>query len=285
MMFSTVCRSRTRVLFSPGCCSFLFRRACFTSTVEGHPFPDKAQEDCEAHFKYLRNSHNGAEVFLLGTCHASADSANSVKEMIRVIKPSAVALELCEGRARHLRSEGQVKVLSPTDFLKLPGSLGQKAFSHSIRSLQELLKLFGINYAEEFRVALEEGDKIGANLHYIDRNIDVTLQEVKKNLSFLEITNFIMGLPQHSSQYPALFESASEIAKMRSIEDLMRNKKILGEIFQLLEDHFPGAMKAMLHDRNEVMVKQLRVMEGKVVAVVGLAHIAGMETLWREAEP
>lgn len=118
----------------------------------------------------------------------------------RHLKWHLTQLELCEGRARHLRSEGQMQVLSPTDFLKLPGSFGQKAFSHSIRSLQELLKLFGINYGEEFRVnnllviwhvkellrphrecthlfvqvALEEGDKIGADLHYIDQNIDVS---------------------------------------------------------------------------------------------------------------
>lgn len=178
-----------------------------------------------------------------------------------------------------------MQVFSPTDFLKLPGSLGQKAFSHSVRSLQELLKLFGINYGEEFRVALEEADKIGADLHYIDENIDVTLQNVKRNLSILEITSFFMGLPQHSSRYPALFEIAMQIDKDKNIEDLMRNKQVMQQISQLLGDHFPGAMKAILHDRNDLMIKRLREMKGKIIAVVGIAHVEGLEKLWQEQEP
>lgn len=44
-------------------------------------------------------------------------------------------------------------------------------------------------------------------------------------------------------------------------------------------------MKAILHDRNEFMIKHLRDMNGKIIAVVGLAHMEGMEKLWREAEP
>lgn len=221
----------------------------------------------------------------MGTCHASADSANAVKEMIRAVKPSAVALELCQGRARHLRSEGHVQILSPADFLKLPGSFGQRAFTHSIKSLQDLLRLFGINYGEEFRVAWEEGEKIRTKFHYIDQDIDVTVREVKKNLSLLEITNFVMGLPQHAKNYPALFENASQIDSMKSIEALMSNQRVLQQTFQLLEDHFPGAMKAILHDRNELMTQQLREMEGRIVAVVGLAHMEGMQKLWHEAEP
>lgn len=182
-------RRVSRVVASWPRASLVARRGFLSSTMEGEP----QQEEHLQHWRYLRNSGNGAELFLVGTCHASADSANAVKE--------------------------------------------------------------------------------------------VTLREVKKNLSLLEITNFVMGLPQHAKNYPALFENATQIDSMKSIEALLSNKRFLQQTFQLLEDHFPGAMKAILHDRNELMTQKLREMEGRIVAVVGLAHMEGMQKLWHEAEP
>lgn len=236
-------------------------------------FKDGAQE----HWRHLLNSHNGAEVYLIGTCHASSASANAVKEMIRAIKPSTVALELCEGRARSLLSGNQAKTFSPKDFLNLPESFGQKI--SAFKPLQELLKIFGINYGEEFKVAMEESGKIGAELLYIDREMDVTFREVNKSLSFLEITKFVVNLPHHASRFPNFFESRS----ICSIEDFMRDKKLEQQVFQFLEEQFPGAMKAILHDRNEYMIKQLKEKKGKIVAVVGLAHVDGMEKLWNNS--
>ena len=47
---------------------------------------------------------------------------------------------------------------------------------------------------------------------------------------------------------------------------------------------FLRQMKAILHDRNEYMVKNLREMRGSIVGVVGALHVEGMHKLWRAAE-
>lgn len=44
-----------------------------------------------------------------------------------------------------------------------------------------------------------------------------------------------------------------------------------------------GSSQVLLGERNEAMTKALRNLNGKVVAVVGLAHLDGMEQLWHEA--
>ena len=44
-----------------------------------------------------------------------------------------------------------------------------------------------------------------------------------------------------------------------------------------------GLSQVLLGERNEAMTKALRNLNGKVVAVVGLAHLDGMEQLWHEA--
>jgi hypothetical protein len=139
-----------------------------------------------------------------------------------------------------------------------------------------------------------------------------TLSEVKNNLSLLTIANFVMHLPQHAEHYPGLFENAS---KIKGIEDFITNETLMQEMIKLLGDHFPGAVcavkfdwiflqlrasscslvdftlyflclqtKALLHDRNELMTQRLRSIEGRIVAVVGLGHVQGIQELWQNEE-
>lgn len=43
-------------------------------------------------------------------------------------------------------------------------------------------------------------------------------------------------------------------------------------------------VKVMVHERDQLMVKRLLECEGTVVGVVGMAHMDGIERLWKEAE-
>lgn len=43
-------------------------------------------------------------------------------------------------------------------------------------------------------------------------------------------------------------------------------------------------VKVMIHERDKLMVKRLRECNGKVVGVVGMAHMDGIERLWKELE-
>jgi pheromone shutdown protein TraB len=44
----------------------------------------------------------------------------------------------------------------------------------------------------------------------------------------------------------------------------------------------PLCLQVMLQQRNAKMARALRHLEGKVVAVVGMAHLDGIEQLWQE---
>lgn len=48
------------------------------------------------------------QIFLVGTAHVSRSSAEEVRELIRVVQPTTVMVELCEKRAERLRSSAQV---------------------------------------------------------------------------------------------------------------------------------------------------------------------------------
>lgn len=43
-------------------------------------------------------------------------------------------------------------------------------------------------------------------------------------------------------------------------------------------------MQVLLHDRDEHMVHQLAKLSGRVVGVVGLAHLDGMQKRWEQLQ-
>ena len=50
------------------------------------------------------------QIYLVGTAHVSKNSAEEVRELINIVKPSTVMVELCRKRADKLRSNSQVSV-------------------------------------------------------------------------------------------------------------------------------------------------------------------------------
>lgn len=57
------------------------------------------------------------QIFVVGTAHVSKRSAEEVREMLRLVKPKTVLVELCPQRAARLRASGA----DDPDFLKVPG--------------------------------------------------------------------------------------------------------------------------------------------------------------------
>ena len=47
------------------------------------------------------------QIYLVGSAHVSQQSAEEVREMIRLVKPQTVMLELCEERLQKLRNATQ----------------------------------------------------------------------------------------------------------------------------------------------------------------------------------
>ncbi|KAI3914187.1 hypothetical protein MKW92_002780 [Papaver armeniacum] len=50
------------------------------------------------------------------------------------------------------------------------------------------------------------------------------------------------------------------------------------------KDVSPERFKVLIEDRDEHMFKELRRFQGKIVAIVGMGHMDGIELLWKRAE-
>ncbi|KAI3973668.1 hypothetical protein MKW92_050653 [Papaver armeniacum] len=215
----------------------------------------------------LKNSSNGAQIYLIGTVHGSEQSAETVKEVIDYVRPDVVAVELCKERAMAImewkpEDDTSLYMLFRRS-MRAAGGLCMKfvIFIESCRERRSHAN--GIFPGLEFKVAMEESSRIGARCFYIDQDMDVTLQQLCKVSSFYWL-------------WSAYSTGVRGEAKF--------TRSFVQEIHSFQKELSPEIFKAMIEDRDKFMFTNLRSFHGKVVAAVGMGHMDGIELLWKREE-
>jgi pheromone shutdown protein TraB len=83
--------------------------------------------------------------------------------------------------------------------------------------------------------------------------------------------------------YPSILKDWEKNDFQGSVERL-KTRETVRQLISWMEAAFPDVVKVMVHERDALMVKRLRACEGKVVGVVGMAHMDGIERLWKDAD-
>ncbi|KAI3889769.1 hypothetical protein MKW92_028889 [Papaver armeniacum] len=266
-------------------CIYNYFLRVFSTNSEStcHEQPSSSAKD-ETHYQHgipgiptdgkvvlLRNSSNGAQLYLVGTVHVSKQSAETVKKVIDYVRPDVVAVELCKRSAS--RYEGLVNWKPEEDTLyklfrksmRAPGGLCMKIYIFILNCRSRRLDADGILSGLEFKVAIEESSRVGARCFYIDQDIGVTCQQLSKASTFglLWKANRDYRLSVHTD----LVHEKYTRSFVREISGIQKN-----------------VSKVIIEDRDKFMFTNLRNFQGKVVAVVGMAHMDGIELLWKTAE-
>ncbi|CAM6010200.1 unnamed protein product [Sphagnum balticum] len=242
----------------------------------------------EGSMTYLRNNRNGAQLYLVGTAHVSEKSAEEVREVIQQVKPDTVAVELCAERAKKMLSGESAKAKSffqqLLDMLHMPGGLDQKLISFWLKSMYELIRSTGVEPGKEFRVAMEEAQRLNANVLYVDQDVQVTMKRLRDVITLRDIIKIIMSNSNPNIEhYPSILKDWEKNDFQGSVERL-KTRETVRQLISWMEAAFPDVVKVMVHERDALMVKRLRACEGKVVGVVGMAHMDGIERLWKDAD-
>jgi len=127
------------------------------------------------------------QIYLLGTAHISSKSADQVRQVINDVKPDTVFVELCPTRAAKLwakiraNQEQEHKDLAPLTGEEWMDELPYaKKFKQTQQQMMKILEGFGFVYGGEFIAALEEAEKINAELVYGDRDVRETMERLDK---------------------------------------------------------------------------------------------------------
>lgn len=232
----------------------------------------------------LRNAENGAEVFLVGTAHVSRASAEEVREVMRAVRPDSVVLELCQARADRLMAPPEQRDSSLQELLRLvaaPAPLSAKALQLGMKGFYAAWKHAGLEPGGEFRAALEEAKRLpGCRVVLGDQLATETLQKLAATLSLTGLLRMAFAPPV----VPAAL--ASILSGKGTAEDAVERLKDRATVRLLVEftrKMQPAATGVLLDERDKILFDALRAQSGRVVGVVGLAHVDGIERLWNAA--
>ena len=169
---------------------------------------------------------DGGRVYLLGTAHTSQESAAHAVCLMRAVRPSAVAVELCKGR-RHMLNSAPAPPPPPSSSGAAgsdDSSLGNLASSLSgvladwttAISLQydTYERVLGDAAGGEFHAAASEAARLGARVVLGDRDVGLTLLRLKRLTPPAELLQTLLGWEDGESFRRRAYERMEEAQRL-----------------------------------------------------------------------
>jgi len=216
-----------------------------------------------------RVSIDDREFVLVGTAHISQDSVDTVRQVIEQEAPDTVCVELDEQRYRALSNPRHWESLNLIQVLRK----GQAPFllaNLALASFQKRMGLqTGVKPGAELAAAAEMASQSGLELRLVDREIRTSLLRAWRKAGLWKKMNLLATLL--ASMFERQELSEEELAKLRQTDTL---SAMLDEMGQVL----PTVKTILVDERDSYMANLIRRSPGrKVVAVVGAAHLPGIE--------
>lgn len=236
--------------------------------------PDRAPADALANQPIARVERDGVEYVLLGTAHVSRASVEAVKALIEREPFDAIAVELCESRARGIRDPEAFAKMDLFQVIRT-GKAGMVFASLALSSFQQrIAEQYGIEPGAEMKAAMAAADARGLPLWLVDREIGVTLNHAYRGVRFRDRLGIIGGL------IASVF-SRDDIDEAE-IEKLKQGDILEGAFGEFARESKP-LYEALIGERDRFMAARLREESSmkpgakRVLVVIGAGHLAGIE--------
>lgn len=241
----------------------------------------------------LRADERDNEVYLIGTSHISEKSANEIEELIDIVHPDKVFIELDPKRASQLMRDDtdlfQSRLLTAFENVSknfpipLPGGGDNtnREGSNFFKTFLERLKQHGLLPGTDMKAAILAAQRTNADIVYGDRPIDETLQAVKSALHPSMIFK-VMSTPIPPEIQTVFSETGGSLSGLAASSEKVKKREFARLMLGWMEEAVPEIANAMVHQRDKIMATNLRQYcgTGKVIAVVGLIHLEGVQREW-----
>ena len=216
-------------------------------------------------------------VYLVGTAHISRESVELARMAIEHIKPSSVAIELCDARLKAIQNPDRWKNMDVFQAIRegrghlLLSQLLLAAFQKKIGAATE------VRPGSEMLEAVAAAEKVNAALILADRSIRITLKRVWGHLGFFSaiklMSAMIVGLV------------SGERVKPEDIERL-KERDVLSAALQEFGQVFPEVESTLIGERDHYMAEMIRRAPSfPLLLVVGAGHVPGISRILREGLP
>ncbi|KAJ8732832.1 hypothetical protein PYW07_015431 [Mythimna separata] len=221
-------------------------------------------------------------VVLLGTVHFSKQSVEDVSQIVKVLQPNAILVELCRQRVSLLELDDKkfLEDAKKFDARKLKDAVkGQNFVSGMLHAMllktyADIAKELGVAPGGEFRRAYQEMKKIpGCKLFLGDRPIQITIARAFQSLSVYELGQVLYHLT--STNPKPLNKEQLEKYKDRDFvqaqfEEITKDVPAFKKIFHVFVDERDKCLAYSLQE----CVRSVNT--PRVLAVVGMGHVDGI---------
>ncbi len=220
-----------------------------------------------------RIERDGVEYVLLGTAHVSRASVEAVDALIERESFDAIAVELCEIRARGIRDPDAIAKMDLFQVIR-SGNAGMVFASLALSSFQQrIAEQYGIEPGAEMKAAMRAAEVRGVPLWLVDREIGATLNHAYRGVRFRDRIG-ILG---------SLFAS---VFSREQIDEAEIEKLKQGDILEGAFGEFARGSKplydALIGERDAFMAARLREEAARnplikrLLVVIGAGHLAGV---------
>mmetsp|Transcript_19916 Transcript_19916/g.31065 ORF Transcript_19916/g.31065 Transcript_19916/m.31065 type:complete len:304 (-) Transcript_19916:45-956(-) len=255
----------------------------------------------------LRSDTSDNEVYLLGTAHISQASNEEVVDLIQLVKPKYVFVELDANRAAQLRNsnsaskngnknmadsfktlfKGIGKGLPPNIMQQLPPQMNN--ILPMLQNAPQMMSRMGWlgGQGAEMKAALEEAERIGATCVYGDVDFEVTMRELRLAMmgmvaNPMNLMQMIGNAPSPPKELAALTGIVLSGGNPTQIIEAVKTREQAKQMTKYVSEALPPLYDVMITKRDVHMAKMLKkhCSDGTVVAVVGAGHVEGIEREW-----
>lgn len=222
----------------------------------------------------LRNEHtislewDGKEIILIGTAHVSKESAEEVKAIIEREQPDTVCIELDDVRFDSMQNKDRFQNTDVIQIIKNKKVLSMMANLVLASFQKKLADQLGINPGAEMMQGIQSAREIGAELVMADRDIQITLNRVWRNVGFSGKIKLMTQLVMSIFDDEEITEE--ELSELKELDAL---DKMLDELAEI----FPELKRTLIDERDMYLAEKIKNAPGqKIVAVLGAGHLPGV---------
>jgi len=217
-----------------------------------------------------RVERDGKEIYLLGTAHVSRKSVEEVRRTIDEIRPDSVAVELDRTRYEMLADESRFGRVDLSAILAA-GRAGLYLSSLLFAGFQKRIgERLGVRPGAEMLAAVEAAEGIGAEVVFADRDVQVTLMRCYRSLGFIDKAQVVFVL--------VMLPFAADDIDEEEVERL-KKRETIGDVMTTFAEQMPSLKTPLIDERDRYLAASIARSPGRrVVAVVGAAHVPGIES-------
>jgi len=220
---------------------------------------------------------NDREIILVGTAHISQDSVETVRNVINEEQPETVCVELDRQRFQALQDQNRWENLNIIQVIK-KGQMPFLMANLALASFQKRMGLqTGVKPGAELAAAAETAQNNGMSVELVDRDIRTTLLRAWRKTGLWKKMHVLATLLASMFENQKIDEE--ELARLRQTDTLSAMLEEMGTML-------PSVKTILVDERDCFMAHHIRQAPGKkIVAVVGAAHLPGIERQLQQETP